>query len=210
MGIECPGCGHVVCSCEWICEWCKPSDVPAKQPRLCRIIQCVTHGKCWHYLAPQPDENEARKDFPTYALKCPTCGQKPVETCQHCTTAQATVNRGKGSIVDDTASEQSTGGKEASLPLTGDPLATTQPGAVERAFREWFKTTCEPPLTDDDLEELVTQDELDAYRAGVAAERERCAKIEHEMDDDRFGDPLYRQGYLEAWTDYAAAIRSGE
>jgi hypothetical protein len=42
---------------KYICEWCKPSDIPEKNPTICKIICCEKHGcKTWHY----PETREVR------------------------------------------------------------------------------------------------------------------------------------------------------
>lgn len=37
---------------QYICEWCERSDIPEKDPKICRILYCQKHGcKTWHYPA---------------------------------------------------------------------------------------------------------------------------------------------------------------
>lgn len=36
----------------FICEWCKPSDIPEREPERCAILYCSVHGcKTWHWPA---------------------------------------------------------------------------------------------------------------------------------------------------------------
>jgi len=37
----------------WHCEWCYPSEIPARDPKSCMIANCPKHGKVWAWYGPR-------------------------------------------------------------------------------------------------------------------------------------------------------------